>query len=550
LVVNVQIIVIVYVYIFKIKLHYINIFFSKLLISLKLKKLYLMSTQELANATNINITYLESLIELNKQAIDTTWLENCAYLVFFMQCGFAFLEAGNVRYKNVLITLFKNCIDVCCGTICWWIIGYAFAFGDDRGRFIGASFFAGDKINTYDKYNLWMFNWALAAASTTIVSGCVVERMHIWGYVLISSFINAWTYPVVVHWAWHKEGWLKHMGFHDFGGCAVVHMVGGVTGLAATLMLGPRNGKFLKKDQKVPPHYDDEFKPTNLPFVVLGTLILWFCWYGFNCGSVITMVGNQLLVGKSAMNTTLGAATGGLFSFFIHYFTHRNTNNKYSLAVLCNGILAGCVGITGAADVVASWAAVVIALIAVLIYYFYIWFLKLLKIDDPLDAVALHFGVASWGCVAVGWFHESKGILYGGGGKQFGVNLLGVVVSFAWTFTFTCLLNLVLKLLGLFRISAIEEFRGSDPECCGSYSQNYDCVSKIELAKIINKSENNNPLEIFDSSELKAQSVETEKVDTKFSKINLDKNNQLSTERYIINTVPLETEQTLKASNQ
>lgn len=504
------------------------------------------SSEILANNTSINLTYLESLIESNKRGIDTTWLENCAYLVFFMQCGFAFLEAGNVRYKNVLITLFKNCIDVCCGTLCWWLVGYAFAFGDDRGRFIGASFFAGDKINTYDKYNLWNFNWALAAASTTIVSGCVVERMHIWGYVLLSSFINAWTYPVVVHWAWHEEGWLKHMGFHDFGGCAVVHMVGGVTGFAATVMLGARNGRFLKKDQKVPPHYDDEFKPTNLPFVVLGTLILWFCWYGFNCGSVITMIGNEVLVGKSAMNTTLGAATGGLVSFIIHYITHKNTNNKYSLAVLCNGILAGCVGITGAADVVASWAAVTIGVIAVLIYFFYIWFLKYIKVDDPLDAVAIHFGVASWGCVAVGWFHESKGILYGGGGKQFGVNLLGVVVSFAWTFFFTCMFNLLLKLLGLFRISITEEFRGSDPECCGTYSHSYDCVSKVSHAKIFNPAELHDPLDIFNHSELKAQTIDTERFETKVTNYNNNEKALSNTDR---TKLPIETINALKVDN-
>lgn len=468
------------------------------------------------NTTDLNLTYLSSLIEANKKGIDTTWLQNCSYLVFFMQLGFAFLEAGSVRYKNVLTTLFKNCIDVCFGTLFWWLVGFAFAFGDDRGRFIGASYFAGDRIKTHDEYNLWNFNWALAAASATIVSGCVVERIQMWGYVLLSCFINAWTYPLVVHWTFHEEGWLRHMGFHDFGGCAVIHMVGGVTGLVTTIMLGARKGRFLKKDHVAPPHYDDEFKPANIPFVVLGTLLLWFCWYGFNCGSTIKMVGSEILVGKSAMNTSLAGAVGGLVAFVIHYIIHKDTNEKYNLPHLCNGILAGCVGITGAADVVASWAAVVIAVIAVLIYTFYVWFLKYIKVDDPLDAIALHFGVGSWGCVAVGWFHETKGILYGGGGKQFGVNLLGVVVSFAWTSIFTMLFNLLLKTLGLFKISENEEIYGSDPENLGLRAENFDCISRNYYSKIFNPNKQDDPKEVLNMTEIQnTNPVVTERAETK-----------------------------------
>jgi Amt family ammonium transporter len=213
-------------------------------------------------------------------------------------------------------------------------------------------------------------------------------------------------------------------------------------------------------------------------------LFLWFCWYGFNCGSTITVVGKDasLLVGKVGMNTSIAAAAGGLTCFIFVYFLNRGSDSEFSLGALCNGILAGLVGVTASCDTIESWGAMFIGIIAGLIYLGYTKLLVLLKIDDPIDAIAVHMGTGSWGLVAFGWFDPSTGVLYGKGGHQFGIQLLGAAVILGWTATCTFLFFLLIKLLKLHRVSAEEERKGLDMKCGGLINQ-YDNMSLDHYAR-------------------------------------------------------------------
>ena len=278
------------------------------------------------NDTMAYLQYLTKLADQNRKGTDTSWVSSNTYLVFLMQAGFCFLEAGAVRHKNHVSALIKNTLDMTLTTICWWLIGYGFAFGKSAGGVIGTSFFAGDGVESFDQYNNWMFQWAFAGTSATIVSGSVLERITIWGFIYFSSWVTLWIYPLVVHWCWSDNGWLKALGFLDFAGSGVVHMVGGVAGLCFTLFINPRIGRF-SESQKI----RDYFKPYYVSFIALGTFILWFCWYGFNCGSTIQIVGDDVtkLIGRIGTNTSISASICGFTCFLFHYFLNKGTNDEF-----------------------------------------------------------------------------------------------------------------------------------------------------------------------------------------------------------------------------
>ena len=444
-----------------------------------------MSIPPSLNNTEAYLKYLNEMMILNKNGADTVWISSSTYLVFFMMAGFAFLESGSTRHNNLKMSLLKNVIDRCITTVAWWLIGYGFSFGASKGGVIGLSYFAGVGVETFDQYTSWMFQWAFVDAATGIVSGCVVERITLWGYACYSAVVSFWIYPLIAHWIWNQGGWLYKMGIHDFAGSGVVHMVGGVTGLAATILLGPRIGIFPDKNKK-----DDKENNNNdvnshsAPLMCLGTLILWFCWYGFNCGSTQQIVGADYtrLVGKIGMNTSISAAFGGLTSFFIAYFINRGTESQFSLGSACNGVLGGLVGITAACDSVESMGAMFIGIISGIIYFGYTMLFKKLRIDDPIDAVAVHFGCGSWGVIAYGWFDPATGVLYGKGGHQFGIQLLGVVVIFLWVFTCSAILFCILKLCNIHKVSPELEFIGQDM-VCGGLTHQFDQASMTYYMK-------------------------------------------------------------------
>ena len=426
-----------------------------------------------------------------------------AVLVFFMQCGFAMLEAGSVRAKNTQNILLKNFLDAALGTLIWWAIGFAFAYGEGGALpnpFIGGRHFFGiDMIEEEDTegagYASWFFQWSFAATAATIVSGSVAERCKLGAYLCYTSMLVGLVYPVVVHWVWSTEGWLSAFrsppllgsrGMIDFAGSGVVHMVGGGAGLMGAVFLGPRRGRFgtVRTSEQgttiaIPGH--------SAILSTLGVFIIWTGWYGFNAASTLCMYKCMGIALRAAVNTTISAAAGGCFTLFVHVFIFRR---PAELAPLMNGVLGGLVSITAGCAVYEPWAAFVIGCIAGLVYIGSSLALLNLEIDDPLDAAIaapVHFFCGSWGVIAVGLFASPSatmaaypiaegatatyGAFYpGGGGMQLGIQLLGVVSIAAWTMLTTGFLFGILKAMKKLRVPAEKEFVGMDAVSHGGYA--------------------------------------------------------------------------------
>ena len=405
--------------------------------------------------------------------LDRAWLMLAAFLVFFMQAGFAMVESGFVRSKNTTNILMKNVLDCSVGAIAFFFVGWSFAYGasDSSNGFIGLGNFA---LNDFDDYSGWIFQFAFAATAATIVSGAMAERTKFGAYLFYSVFITAIIYPVVVHWAWDGNGWLTAFtddpiggnGYIDFAGSGVVHMVGGLAGLVGAIMVGPRLGKFGPKGEvnAIPGH--------NIAIATLGMFILWFGWYGFNPGSTLALSGGASeLAARVAVTTTLAAGTGGVAAVLYTKFT----TGVYDMGLTVNGVLGGLVGITAGCATVDPWASIVIGGIAAIVVILGVRLLDSLKIDDPVGAVSVHGFAGAWGVLAVGLFSSEAGVtsagyadptqyglLLGGGVEQIGIQALGVAAIAGWTIVTAGALFGALRVMGQLRVSEDEEHRGLD----------------------------------------------------------------------------------------
>mmetsp|Transcript_11957 Transcript_11957/g.21813 ORF Transcript_11957/g.21813 Transcript_11957/m.21813 type:complete len:497 (-) Transcript_11957:521-2011(-) len=441
----------------------------------------------LSSVTDTLTTGLADLISVT----DQMWVLTCAVFVFWMQAGFAMLEAGSVRKKNTNNILFKNLMDASIGAICWWLLGYSFAFGtgkydyDDPGqdnKFIGAGNWALQNYNNDNGYYFWFFQWTFAGACATIVSGCVAERCRLEGYFIYTILLTTFIYPVVVHWVWSSTGWLSAFaptsaggdvylhknGMIDFAGSGVVHMTGGFAGLVGAIAIGPRVG--FGDPSKLKGHSD--------LLAALGTSILWMGWYGFNCGSTLGAgsgsIGNPelangayiQLAGKVAVTTTIAAASAAITCMV----ASRVFTGQYMLTVCLNGVLAGLVSITAPCSVVEPWAAMMIGIIGAIVYGAASKGIKLAGIDDPLDAFPVHGACGIWGVLSVGIFATESNIAryYGKqnnavqSGNQFRNQLIGVLAIMAWVVGTSSIIFFPLKFAGLLRVSAEEEEAGLD----------------------------------------------------------------------------------------
>lgn len=406
-------------------------------------------------------------------ALDTAWLLVTAFLVFFMQLGFAMVEAGFVRAKNVANILMKNILDCAMGGLAFFAVGWGLAYGvsgDSAGPFAGDGQFF---LRGFDNWPSWIFQFAFAATAATIVSGAVAERTKFSVYLVYSAVITAFIYPVVVHWAWDSHGWLSAFrddpiganGYIDFAGSGVVHAVGGTAALVGAVMVGPRIGKFGpgRKVNVIPGH--------NITLAVLGMFVLWFGWYGFNPGSTLGLSGGLAdLAAKVAVTTTLAAAAGGVAAALLT----RALTGRYDLGLTVNGVLGGLVGITAGCAVVDAWAAIVIGAIGAGVVIGGVWLLDQLRVDDPVGAVSVHGFAGIWGVLAVGLFASEAGIaqaygesdryglLLGGGAEQLGIQALGIAAIVAWTAVTAFVLFGALKLTIGLRVRPEEEERGLD----------------------------------------------------------------------------------------
>ena len=367
-----------------------------------------------------------------------------AALVFFMQAGFAFLGAGLIRSKNTTNYLTKSFMDFGIASLGFWAFGFALMTGDSVGQIIGGTnFFLVD-----GNYVDWIFQMVFAATAATIVAGAMAERTKLQTYLAYSFIVSALIYPIYGHWVW-GDGFLGAMGAQDYAGSGVVHAVGGFVALAGAMVVGPRIGKFVGgKAQELPAH--------STPFVVVGTFILFFGWFGFN-------INTGGYIGLNAVNTLLAGATGAVVALYITLIA----KGKADILMACNGALAGLVGITAPVAFVDPWAAVVIGAIAAPVMYGSVLFVeRVLKVDDPVGAISVHGVTGLWGLLAVAIFaNDPTGEvvgLVGGSPALLAPQLVSIVVVAAWALGTGFALFYLLKFTMGVRVSAAEEAEGLD----------------------------------------------------------------------------------------
>ncbi|MDD6857254.1 MAG: ammonium transporter [Lachnospiraceae bacterium] len=403
---------------------------------------------------------INNIMDLVNGQIYGIWYLIGAALVFWMQAGFAMVEAGFTRAKNTGNIIMKNLMDFCIGTVMFILIGFGLLLGEDYVGLIGKPGF--DIFTSYSNFewSQFVFNLVFCATAATIVSGAMAERTKFLSYCIYSGVISALIYPIEAHWIW-GGGWLADLGFHDFAGSCAIHMVGGISALIGAKILGPRIGKFTKtKDGKIKVN---AFPGHNLTIGALGVFILWLGWYGFN-GAAATSV-EQLA--SIFVTTTIAPAIATVVCMIFTWVKYGHPD----VSMCLNASLAGLVGITAGCDVTDAFGAIVIGAVSGLLVVFGVWFLDyVLHIDDPVGAVAVHCLNGIWGTFAVGLFATKsaplndsfQGLFYGGGFELLGKQCLGILAVAAWTAVTITITFLIIKATIGLRVSEEEEILGLD----------------------------------------------------------------------------------------
>ncbi len=410
----------------------------------------------------------ELVVEAASTEVFQVWFLIGAALVFWMQAGFAMVEAGFTRAKNTGNIIMKNLMDFCIGTVVFILIGYGLLMGEDLFGFIGKPGF--DLFTAYENFDFssFVFNLVFCATTATIVSGAMAERTKFLSYCIYSGVISALIYPIEAHWIW-GGGWLAGLGFHDFAGSCAIHMVGGISALIGAKILGPRIGKF-KKDANGKITKVNAFPGHSIALGALGVFILWLGWYGFN-GAAATSLGQ---LGSIFLTTTVAPAVATVVCMIFTWVKY----GKPDVSMCLNASLAGLVAITAGCDVTDCLGACIIGAVSGVLVVFGVWLLDYkLHIDDPVGAVAVHCLNGIWGTIAVGLFatetapaygiadaagNTLTGLFYGGGVKLLGIQLVGFVSVAAWTAVTITITFLVIKAIVGLRVSREEEVTGLD----------------------------------------------------------------------------------------
>ncbi|XP_031555511.1 putative ammonium transporter 2 [Actinia tenebrosa] len=421
----------------------------------------------------LNNTSFEETVSRGSRAMegpgDAVWILTSAFIIFTMISGFGLVESGMVSRKNEANIMVKNAIDVIFGGLGFWMFGFAFTFGKEEG---GTNAFSGfgnfftdaDESEMGEVFSLYLFQASFATTATTIVSGAVAERMNLKAYTAF-AFTNTITYCFPAHWVWGDKGWLKEMGVVDMGGASPVHLVGGVAGLVATLMLKPRTGRYILRSSKKEWNHIMA-SPTN---VLLGMFMLWWGWLGFNCGSTFGVSGGKWkLASRSAVCTLNASCGGGVFVTIYSYILF----NRLDIPLFMSGILGSLVSITAICGVVRPGESIIIGIIGAAVATIGWQILERFEVDDPVGAISIHAGGSIWGMIAVGMFVEpdrleetfsnTYGAFKGGNVRILGIQVLACVVISVWTVVTVGIQFFVIdKLIGL-RLSMEDELLGAD----------------------------------------------------------------------------------------
>jgi Amt family ammonium transporter len=395
---------------------------------------------------------MESTNTISQELFTTNnlWILIAAALVFIMHLGFACVESGFVQKKNVINILFKNTMIPAIGLLTYALVGFNLMYpgGDFAGGFFGFSGFgistdeAGITSSYNPGYTYWsdfIFQGMFAATCATIVSGAVAERIKLVPFFIFTTIFVTLIYPIIGMWHW-GGGWLKEQGFHDFAGSSLVHSVGGWGALAGAILLGPRMGKYTEKGIKpIPGH--------SIPLAAVGVFLLWFGWYGFNGGSVLSA--DPGAVSLVFVTTSMGAASGAVVAFFVSYFMFKS----YDVSMVLNGILGGLVGITAGADVITPMESIITGGIAGALIPLSVVFFDKIKVDDPVGATTVHLVCGIWGTIAAGIFGEGKSIV---------AQLTGILAIGVFAFSAAFIIFYVLKVTTGIRVSQSHEERGLD----------------------------------------------------------------------------------------
>jgi len=390
-------------------------------------------------------------------SLNTVWVLLASALVFFMQAGFALVEAGFTRSKNTTNILFKNLMDYVIGTIVFWAVGFGIMFGTKNGFWGGLDLFTQNTYRTdMPDMAFLIFQTVFAATAATIVSGAMAERTKFNAYLIYSGIISLVIYPVSGHWAW-GGGWLSQMAtpFHDFAGSSVVHMVGGMASLVGASVLGARIGKYDKngKAKAIPGH--------SITLATLGVFVLWIGWFGFNPGSQLAATGtvNATAISLIFVTTNIAAAGGALTTMLYIWLQYK----KPTLSMTLNGALAGLVAVTAGCDAVSPGGALIIGILAgILVVLSVEFFDKVVKIDDPVGAISVHGVCGAFGTLMVGLFSTSQGLLYGHGVALLKSQLIGVAAIAGWALATATVLFLGLKYFNGLRVEKRIEEEGLD----------------------------------------------------------------------------------------
>ena len=406
-----------------------------------------------------------------QENLDLVWIMVCAALVMFMQAGFTALESGLTQAKNSINVAIKNITDFIISVLTFWAVGYALMFGASSGGLLGTSGFGLSGLSQAGDFATFAFQATFAGTAATIVSGAVAERTRFLAYVMVALVTTCVIYPISGHWIWHSDGWLAQQGMIDFAGSTVVHSLGAWVGLAGAIVVGPRLGVFAQ-DRSV-----NGIQGHSLVLAVVGVLILWFGWFGFNGGSTLK---GDASIAKIITNTLLSAGAAGLSCFLISALI--NGRREVSVEKLLNGVVGGLVAITAGCAVVEPAGAVVIGLTAGVVLYMAEWLLLYqLRIDDPVNVVAAHGVCGALGTVLLVFFADSTALVNGSVADQLRVQLTGVGAVLVWGFGLGYLTFSLLKAFGILRVPPEDEERGLNISEHGAASELDDMQSAMQM---------------------------------------------------------------------